>query len=101
MLSNDPRTLARLEVCSPIVVDPCGGGWALRYFACRDRMTIDLPGHHMSVTLHYCTTNVFNLIRVVVYSFFIVSKKLNVMFMFRPPQLMIVYMHLFWSAVLC
>jgi len=31
----------------------------------------------------------------------IVSKKLNVMFMFIYPLLIIVYVQLFWSTVLC
>jgi len=49
-------------------------------------MAITLPGHPMSVIQHY-----FN------HEYWL----LNVMFMFRPPLLMIVYVQIFWSVVLC
>jgi len=48
-----------------MVVAPCSGGWALRAGI---GMTINLPGHPMSVTQCYLDVNNTHVIRVV-YSF--------------------------------
>jgi len=62
-------------------------------------MTINLPGHPMSVTQCYLAMNDTHFFRTV-YSFCIIFKWLNVMFMFRPTLIMIVHVRSFWSAVL-
>jgi len=61
--NSDEKQLARLSSqCShltasqvpPTAVAPCGGGWALRT---EIGMTINLPGHPMSVTQNYLAMN--------------------------------------------
>jgi len=53
----------------------------------------------MSVIRHYFNHEMYNFIRVVIYSFASFPSILNVMF--RLPLLMIVYVQLIWSVVLC
>jgi len=69
--NSDEKQFTRLFICvfasdcilvPPMVVAPCGSGWALRAGI---GMTINFPGHPMSVTQYYLAMNDMHVMRIV------------------------------------